>query len=230
MGKDIIKCSEIQWSPYLKWVNTVNFWSGSWSLLLAVGITAGRFPDLLGWYYPEYSLLGELYCVKGISITLDVSCVGLVCSLVEKWAVVALIAFCIGVALLHLTDAHTELVSNRCLQKQGSRKDYGIIMLSVSSCPLTTLFHEISGKSTIKFVGKPVLRQDFWLECDLAELTCIFQRGTSELPSFARKVERILVGWMCINVARNTFFVTEKCKCLEMKVKYQKLGEGMQLD
>lgn len=68
------------------------------------------------------------------------------------------------------------------------------------------------------------------MECDLSELTGVFQRGNSELPSSARKVETILVDWMCINVACNTFFVSEECKCLEMKVKYQKLDEGVQLD
>lgn len=94
-------------------------------------------------------------------VTSDVSCVGLVCCLAEKWAVVAPTACRTGVALLHLMGAHTELVSSRPLQKQGSRKDYGITMLSVSCCLLTTLFHEISVKSKNKFVGKPVLRQEF---------------------------------------------------------------------
>lgn len=39
----------------------------------------------------------------------------------------------------------------------------------------------------------------------------------SELPSSATNAERIIVGWMCINVACNTFFVTEECQYLEIK-------------
>lgn len=90
-----------------------------------------------------------------------VSCVGLVCCLAEKWTVVPAAACCIGLALLHVMAAHTELVSSRPLQKQRSRKDRGLTMLSVSCCVLTTLFHEISVKSKNKFVGKPDSRWEF---------------------------------------------------------------------
>lgn len=39
---------------------------------------------------------------------------------------------------------------------------------------------------------------------------------SSELPSSATKAEKIIVGWMCVNAACNTFFVTEECQCLEI--------------
>jgi len=107
---------------YLKQVNTGNFLSGAASLLLAVGITAGRFPNLLGWYRTECPWRTVLHCRK-YPVTSDVSCVGLVCCLAERWAVVAPTACCIGVALLHLMGMQTELVSSRPLEKQGTRKD-----------------------------------------------------------------------------------------------------------
>ena len=39
------------------------------------------------------------------------------------------------------------------------------------------LFHEISVKSKAKIAGNPVLREEFWLECDLPELADVFQRA-----------------------------------------------------
>lgn len=83
----------------------------------------------------------------------DVGCVGLLCCLTENQAAAVPMACCIGAALSHLMGAHTELISSRPQQKQGSRKDYMITKLSISLS-----FDIISLKYRNKFVGKPILR------------------------------------------------------------------------